>query len=65
MNKVECKTCYGTGNCPCGATDCGPPYCKSKRCPDCYCDSCSESGKELIAVGVTTTVKVCEDCLPR
>lgn len=40
---MKCETCQDTGNCPCGATDCGP-----KRCPDCYCDSCSESGKKLV-----------------
>jgi len=50
-----CETCNGTGTCPCGATDCGP-----KRCPDCFCDSCSEAGKEI--VGKSHGKNICDTC---
>jgi hypothetical protein len=49
----KCETCQDTGNCPCGATDCGP-----KPCPDCYCGSCGEAGKSLVGPGKL----ICEEC---
>lgn len=54
----KCETCYGTGTCPCGATDCGP-----KPCPDCYCEWCTERG--CIIIGKDAEGKnVCEVCWP-
>ena len=50
-----CETCQDTGNCPCGASDCGP-----KPCPDCWCDSCAEAGQEIISK--LGGKNICKDC---
>ncbi len=42
----KCLTCYDTGNCHCGATDCVQTC--GGRCSECYCDWCSEKGMEIV-----------------